>query len=123
MSCVIAANRIRSPDSVISAASGDPALSGTVTINSPDTNILGGITTLPEAFLDAAALMKQHCAAQAAGGRSSLTLRGSRVMAEPDVAYLPASYMDAKNGYASHGLSFSPPTEGPGGLSWGCGGG
>jgi large exoprotein involved in heme utilization and adhesion len=85
----------KSPDSEISAAS-ELGQSGTVTINSPDTNITGSITVLPETFLDAAALMRQHCAARTPGGRSSLVMSGGGgVQVEPGLSYLPATYTDA----------------------------
>jgi hypothetical protein len=66
-----------------------------VTINSPETNITGSITVLPETFFDAAALMRQHCEARSAGGRSSLVVTGGGTMlVEPDRSYLPAFYLD-----------------------------
>jgi large exoprotein involved in heme utilization and adhesion len=46
----------QSPDSLIDASS-EFGVSGTVEIDSPDTDITGGITTLPESFFDAAALL------------------------------------------------------------------
>jgi hypothetical protein len=42
------------PDSLIDASS-EFGVSGTVEIDSPDTDITGGITTLPESFFDVAA--------------------------------------------------------------------
>jgi filamentous hemagglutinin family protein len=90
----------QSPDSLIDASS-EFGQSGTITVNSPDTNILGGITMLPEAFFDAAALMKQRCAARA-GGRSSLVLRGGSGQIEPDAIYLPAYHLDIDTSYPAH---------------------
>ena len=84
----------QSPDSLIDASS-EFGQSGTVTINSPETNITGSITVLPETFFDAAALMRQHCATRTAGGRSSLVVRGGgSVLVEPGLSYLPAFYLD-----------------------------
>jgi filamentous hemagglutinin family protein len=118
----------QSPDSAIDASS-EFGQSGTVTINSPDTNILGGITMLPETFLDAAALMKQHCAARA-GGRSSIVARGSAAQMDPD-RYLFGTYFDgpvtnkppsgAETENGGHDSDFPAMTGFLDGSGWGCG--
>jgi large exoprotein involved in heme utilization and adhesion len=46
-----------SPDSIVDASS-QLGIDGTVEIDSPDTDITGGITILPESFFDAAALLR-----------------------------------------------------------------
>ena len=122
----------QSPDSLIDASS-EFGQSGTVTINSPDTNITGSIMVLPETFFDAAALMRQHCAARTAGGRSSLVVRGGgAVLVEPGLSYIPAFYLDAdggnsaqsgagseENGGFFHGLSKATASSFQG-LAFGC---
>jgi filamentous haemagglutinin family N-terminal domain len=82
----------RSPDSRIDASS-EFGVSGTVEIDSPDTDITGGITTLPESFFDAAALLRERCGVRAAVGRSSFVVRGQGLPAAPDT-YLSASYFE-----------------------------
>jgi filamentous hemagglutinin family protein len=79
------------PGSVVSAKSGDQALSGTVEIHSPDVNLAGSLTPLPSTFLDAASLMRERCAARRSGERAgSFAVRGpGGIPAEPD-GWLPA---------------------------------
>ena len=67
--------------------SGDSRLSasGQLTINSPDTNIAGVLTTLPQTFLRADALLNQRCAAHGGGRASSFIVAGREAMPiEPD---------------------------------------
>jgi len=63
-------------NSVISASSGNPALNGTVTIQSPNAPISGQIQPLGNTPLQATLLLNQHCAALAGGEFSSFTVAG-----------------------------------------------
>jgi filamentous hemagglutinin family protein len=73
----IVANVFLTSDSVVSASSA-LGLPGTVDISAPITDVSGSLTQLPEAVLQAAALLRESCAARfAEGARSTLTL-GSR---------------------------------------------
>ncbi len=83
---IAAENLFQFPGSRVSAASGNPALSGTVEIKSPDVNLAGTLAPLPSAFLDAASLMRERCAARRSGERAgSFSVRGAGgIPAEPD---------------------------------------
>ncbi len=84
-----------SPESKISASS-QFGPSGTVVINAPETNIIGGISVLPSAFFDASALLSERCTARIAGRLSSfvVTGRGGLPMAPGD--WWPSSYLDTQ---------------------------
>jgi hypothetical protein len=84
-------NFLQFPGSVVSATAGNPALSGTVEIHSPDVNLAGTLAPLPAAFLDAASLMRERCAVRRGGERAgSFAVRGpGGIPAEPD-GWLPA---------------------------------
>jgi len=75
----------QSPDSRVDASSGNPELSGTVEIDAPDTDIIGGISVLPEAYFDATALLTQACAERFGTDVSSLVARRYEVL--PDSPY------------------------------------
>jgi large exoprotein involved in heme utilization and adhesion len=79
------------PGSEVSAASGNPELSGTVEIHSPAVNLAGTLAVLPASFLDAALQMRERCAARRSGERAgSFAVRGpGGIPAEPD-GWLPA---------------------------------
>ncbi len=63
-------------NSVVSASSGNPALNGTVTIQSPNAPASGQIQPLGQSPLLATSLLNQHCAALAGGEFSSFTVAG-----------------------------------------------
>jgi filamentous hemagglutinin family protein len=63
-------------NSVISASSGNPALNGTVTIQSPNAPASGKIQPLGKSPLLATSLLNQHCASLAGGEFSSFTVAG-----------------------------------------------
>jgi filamentous hemagglutinin family protein len=63
-------------NSVVSAQSGNPALNGTVTIQSPNAPVSGQIQPLGKTPLIATSLLNQHCAALAGGKFSSFTMAG-----------------------------------------------
>jgi hypothetical protein len=75
----------QSPDSLVDASSGNPALSGTVEIDSPDTDITGGVTALPESFFDAATILATPCAERSGAEVSRLIVRKYEVL--PDSPY------------------------------------
>jgi large exoprotein involved in heme utilization and adhesion len=75
----------RSPGSLVSAASGNPELSGTVVIDAPDTDIIAGLAGLPANFLDAAAVLTELCAERSGANVSSLVVRKYEVL--PDSPY------------------------------------
>jgi large exoprotein involved in heme utilization and adhesion len=75
----------QSPDSRVSAASGNPELSGTVVIDAPDTDIIAGFAGLPANFLDAATVLTQLCAGRSGANVSSLVVRKYEVL--PDSPY------------------------------------
>jgi hypothetical protein len=75
----------QSPDSLVDASSGNPALSGTVEIDSPDTDITGGVTALPESFFDAATVLATPCAERSGAEVSRLVVRRYEVL--PDSPY------------------------------------
>ncbi|GMQ87317.1 MAG: hypothetical protein BMS9Abin08_0517 [Gammaproteobacteria bacterium] len=75
---------IATPDSRVDASS-RLGIDGQVNINSPDTDLIGSLTDLPDNFLNAAALLTQRCAARAGGTSSSFVVAGSGgVPASPD---------------------------------------
>ena len=57
---------LASQESVISASS-ELGVQGTVEIHSPETDVAGTLASLPETILEAAALMKERCAARKGG--------------------------------------------------------
>jgi filamentous hemagglutinin family protein len=59
-------------------ASSQFGLSGTVTIQSPISNLSGALAPLTQAYLSAAALLRQPCAARAQSGRSSSFIQRGR---------------------------------------------
>jgi len=74
------------PGSGLSADAGDPQLSGTVEIHSPDANLAGTLTALPVSFLDAPSLLHARCSARVNSAPSgSFVVRGpGGIPAEPD---------------------------------------
>ncbi len=65
----------QSPDSVISASS-ELGIDGLVRIDSPDTNIIRGISKLPESFLDISALLSERCAVAITKNLNSFVIVG-----------------------------------------------
>jgi large exoprotein involved in heme utilization and adhesion len=84
---VIAANHyFASADSVVSAASGIPELSGTIELRSPEASLTDDLTPLPANVLDASSLMAASCGARTSGAPSgTFAVRGpGGIPAEPD---------------------------------------
>ena len=82
---------IVSPESVISASS-RLGIDGAVDLKTPDTDLAGSLAPLPESFLDASALLKDHCAARRSDQGGSFFVEGrSSVPPSPD-GFLPAPH-------------------------------
>jgi large exoprotein involved in heme utilization and adhesion len=83
----------KSPDSVIDASS-EFGVDGAVEIQAPDTDISGSLVALPAAFLNAASLLSERCAARRAEEVSSFVVVGrGGVPLSPASASL-SSYVD-----------------------------
>ena len=87
---------LASLESVISASS-ELGVQGIVEIHSPETDVAGTLASLPETFLEAAALMKERCAARKCGESSGSYVWTGRqgVSWSPD-GMIPASYREAE---------------------------
>jgi hypothetical protein len=66
---------IRTPDSVIQAAS-ELGLSGTISIAAPNTDVAGSLVVQLGTFLDASGQLRETCAARSGRPGSSLTVGG-----------------------------------------------
>ena len=82
-----------SSDSVVEASSA-LGVSGTVSISSPDTDISGGITTLPDNFLDISELLAEQCATRKGIRSNSLVITGRGGLPQAPGNYLTASILD-----------------------------
>jgi large exoprotein involved in heme utilization and adhesion len=71
-------------------ASSELGIDGTVEIHYPDVDLASALTALPAAFLDAASLLRERCAARRGGERAgSFAVRSvGGVPAEPDGALI-----------------------------------
>jgi large exoprotein involved in heme utilization and adhesion len=80
---IIAGTFLADQTSLVSASS-EFGLSGSVTIQSPLSNLSGTLATLPQSPLQGQHLLRQRCAAQASGLLSSLVIAGRDTLpAEP----------------------------------------
>ena len=87
---------LASQESVISASS-QLGVQGTVEIHSPETDVAGTLASLPETFLEAAALMKERCAARKGGESSgSFVWTGRQGVSWSPDGMIPASYREAE---------------------------
>jgi large exoprotein involved in heme utilization and adhesion len=85
---------LQSPDSLISASAGPAGIDGTVVISTPEVDLSGGLVVLDAATRDAAALLRERCAARRDLGASSFTGVGrGGLPAGPD-APLTSAYLD-----------------------------
>ena len=82
-----------SSDSVVEASSA-LGVSGTVSISSPDTDVSGGITTLPDNFLDISELLAEQCATRKGIRSNSLVVTGSGGLPADPGGYLSAAVLD-----------------------------
>jgi large exoprotein involved in heme utilization and adhesion len=74
----------KSPDSLIDASS-ELGIDGSVVIDSPDTDLTGGLVALPANFLDTDAILPQACAERLGSEVSRLVVRHYEVL--PDSPY------------------------------------
>ena len=74
--------------SILDATSGNPALSGEVAIDAPDTDLIAKLEPLPASFLDASALLGGPCAARTERA-GSFTIVGREAVPVPPDAELP----------------------------------
>jgi filamentous hemagglutinin family protein len=72
---IVAGGFLASPDSVVDA-SADVGIDGQVEIESPDVDLSGQLAALPVSFQDAAALLREPCAARGGGAASSFVAGG-----------------------------------------------
>jgi len=116
---------LASPESVISADS-ELGIQGTVEIHAPETDVAGTLASLPETFLDAAALMKERCAARKGGeSAGSFVWTGRQGVSWSPDGMIPASYQEAEEGPEPAGLVLGTSSETGErvALLVGCGGG
>jgi hypothetical protein len=82
---IVAGQFIATPGGNLVEASSAKSIDGTVEIDAPDTDVAAGVAVLPESFLDASTLLREHCGAARAGGASSLVAAGrGGVPVDPD---------------------------------------
>jgi len=98
------------PSSVIDASS-SLGVSGTISINSPVTNLSGTIAPLPQGFLQAAALLAQRCAARMGGTYSTFVVAGREGLPLEPGGLLPSPVYEAGPAGA---LAAAPVQEAPG---------
>ncbi|MFL5287823.1 MAG: hypothetical protein ACJ8AW_44350, partial [Rhodopila sp.] len=90
----ISANQlVKSFDSEITASSGQPNLSGTITITSPPLNWTGSLVVLPSELQAAVAVLQQSCAPKGGGPRASLVVAGRGGLRQNPETTLPALYI------------------------------
>jgi filamentous hemagglutinin family protein len=83
---------MRSGDSTVDASAEEgPGIDGIVEISAPETNLSGELATLPQTFLDVAALETSRCAARTARAGSFVVARRGAMPAPPDA---PLSHED-----------------------------
>lgn len=120
-----AGNFIASSDSTITASSAQN-IAGTVVVESPENDIAGSLSQLPQQIVDVSALLPEQCAARRAGEQSSFVVRGRGGVAINPDGYLPTFHATS----AAAGSPHSASTAGMGNngsgntklalASWGC---
>lgn len=101
---IVAGNFIPSADSSVTASSA-LGIAGTIVVESPENDIAGSISQLPQSFLDASAFLPQRCAARRAGGQSSFVVaRRGGVEINPD-GYLPSFHAAGAPADSAHGAA------------------
>ena len=87
---IVAGNFIPSADSTVQASS-TLSTQGNIVIESPENDIAGSISQLPQSFFDASTLLPERCAARRAGrGQSSFVVAGAGGVAPNPDGYLPS---------------------------------
>ncbi|NGZ06327.1 MAG: filamentous hemagglutinin N-terminal domain-containing protein [Magnetococcales bacterium] len=74
---------------------------GTVSVDTPNMNVVDGLMTLPVNFFDASALMNERCSASGRNNVSSFVIKG-----RGGLPYMPGDL------FASHGATMLPPYAG-----------
>lgn len=92
---IIAGNFIADTYSIVDASS-QLGIDGTVDIDAPDTDVAGGLTVLPEAFLDITGMLQDRCAARNMGDSSSLFVVGRGGLPLTPDDYLPSEDTDTE---------------------------
>ena len=107
---IVASFFLMSPDSVIDASS-TFGVSGTISIESPLSNLSESLAPLPQNFLQAGALLASRCAARVAGNTSSFVVAGRDGLPMEPGAMLPSPLLSANASSSSGiGLALDLPT-------------
>jgi len=94
---IAADNLLLAPGSLINAEAGETGVDGTVVVSAPEVDLSGGLVVLESAFLDAASLLRERCAARRDVEASSFTGAGrGGLPANPDGPLL-SSYADGES--------------------------
>lgn len=92
---IAAEQLVRSADSVIEALS-DLGIDGSVSLDAPDTDVVGQLTVLPGAFVDASSLLRPGCGDRTAGrGAGTFGSTGQGRLPDGPDAPLVAGYSNA----------------------------
>jgi filamentous hemagglutinin family protein len=83
---------LKSPNSLVDASS-EFGVSGSVTIDAPDTDISGSMSILPVSFLDVSSLLSERCVTRTAGELSTFIIVGHGGMPLSPDTPLPAFYL------------------------------
>jgi filamentous hemagglutinin family protein len=89
---ISAGNFIVSADSTLSASSAQN-IAGTVVVESPENDIAGSVSQLPQDIIDVSGLLPERCAARQADGQSSFVVAGRGGVAPHPDGYLPTFRM------------------------------
>jgi len=87
----------QSGDSFLDASS-ELGIDGTVEVTSPDTDVTGGLVTLPAAYLDASALLARDCAARTERAGSFAVRPRPTVAPPPDAPLAPGDLGSCEGG-------------------------
>jgi hypothetical protein len=113
---IVAGGFLKSPDSLVDA-SADVGIDGRVEIHSPDVDLSGQLATLPVSFQDAAALLRERCAARGGAAGNSFVAGGREGTPLPLDGYLIASPRLASRATEEIRTGTSPARE-RGGVEW-----
>ena len=85
---IVADAFLLSGDSVLSASS-ELGIDGVIEVTAPDSDLVGELSSLPETFLDASALLQSACAARTERAGSFVVESRTGVVAPPDAPLAP----------------------------------
>jgi len=108
---IVTNNFIASLDSIVDASS-QFGLDGTVIIKSPDSEVVTGITELPEDYLNVAALLREPCSARRSVNQSSFIVRGRSAIPPGPMLQLPSYYHGSGGGSVDSGAAPKVTTAG-----------